>query len=151
MKPPSNVYSQVARDRAAAGRLRHVRAAVSQPGSRPLSPDDLRRARAESGRRVAAAYLARRAAATPRPEPPPQPLDEVQVDVATRELQRRRPELSYPEARMLVQQYAPTVPGARPDGGPPSTRRVTVLPLPRREPLPPAKNYALAPSNVAKV
>jgi hypothetical protein len=68
MKPPANVYAQVSRDRAAAGRY-HVRAAVSTPGAQRVSParqslDDysarlsLREARRRAGAAAAARHIA---------------------------------------------------------------------------------------------
>lgn len=95
---------------------------------------------------------AARAAGDDRPAPLLKRLSPSEIDVAARELMLRRPELSYPEARKAIMENAPVEPGpgVRPDGGPASTRRVTVLPLPQREPLPPAVTWAPAPSNIGR-
>lgn len=64
MRTPSNLALAAARDRAAAGRLYSIRAAVSSPGARPVSP--ARRALDEQAAKIAR----RRREAARRPASP---------------------------------------------------------------------------------
>ncbi len=101
MKPPSTIAAQVSRDRAAAGRLFHVRAAVSTPGAQRVAParqalEDfharatLREARRRAGAEAARKFLAaerrkvgpRVAAALAAKAVPKATLDKMREDMA---------------------------------------------------------------------
>lgn len=107
MKLPQNLAHESARDRASAGRLFRVNAALSSPGARPVPPAGRRRderselaeARRASGLKVATAALRRKAGA------------ELARQVLARKAAQAAPKTA----------PAPTV---RPDGGPVSQSRV---------------------------
>lgn len=163
MKPPQNLTHSATRDRAAAGRRVHMRAALSQPRALPLSAGrhhvsparacldeaiarhELRQARRKASEAARAAIVSGRAPA----------FEETRrrLLAAGRAADKRlREALDNTRREMILRDG--DAPKVRPDGGPIPQKRTIVLPRTAWKPIPsmpvhgtPPPRQAAAPSN----